>query len=702
MRAVAVSLVMISHAGAPWLQGGYIGVDVFFVLSGFLITGLLLRDASENGSVSIAKFYGNRAKRVLPAATVVLVATLLAAVGLLNYVRAGAIVKDTIWAALFSANIRFASVGTDYFARDLPPSPLQHFWSLAVEEQFYLMWPLLVGFVLVVGTNKHRPAASRTEGRRAWLGGVLAMICVASLVWSVVATAGSPSTAYFSTFTRAWELGAGALLAIFASRLGSLPATFKAAMSWGGLLVIITAAVWFTEATAFPGVAALAPVLGTVGIIIGGMANKGNDRRLPRFGARALLSRQPLRWTGDASYSLYLWHWPFLVIGAAFLGESELPFTTNLLLLAGATAVAALSYHFVENPIRNRESFRISPSSATILWPVAITPVLVLAMFLQPRLQMIPVQQAAAGARIADTLQNDGTTPAADTGNRVTDQIVSTLALAERNSPIPGILEPAVSEVADDHNYLPEACMANSGKSSSDLCDLGRKTARNLAVIFGDSHAAMYVPALDRWARKSGYRLVPVIKNSCPSIEVTPVRRDEVSSDCTDWQRWAFEQIAHLKPQLVLLSNLGSMHVAKADGSPANGSEASSLWGRGVESSIRRLKEAVPRVVYVGNAPRLKAPPTDCLATGELTLGTCVLAGEEVQFSDAANRIGAEVAIASGAEYIDTTAWYCFEGSCPLIVGTTVVWADNGHITATRSRQLAPAFTLALDKKVGS
>jgi peptidoglycan/LPS O-acetylase OafA/YrhL len=702
MRAVAVLLVMLAHAGAPWLPGGYIGVDVFFVLSGFLITGLLMRDASASGTVSIAKFYGNRAKRVLPAATVVLLTTVLAGVALLNYVRAGAIVKDSIWAALFSANIRFATLGTDYFARDQPTSPLQHFWSLAVEEQFYLVWPLLVGLVLVMGTNKRRKAADRAEARRTRLGGLLALICVASLLWSVLDTSRSSDTAYFSTLTRAWELGAGALVAIFAARLASLPARVKAVLAGGGLLVIISAAMWFTDATAFPGVAALAPIVGTVGIIVGGMTSKSGSGRRGPFSATALLGRQPLRWIGDASYSLYLWHWPFLVIGAAYLGERELPFASNLLLLGCAGVVAALTYHGIENPIRNRKSFRNSPSSALILWPVALTPVIVLAMFLQTRLQLIPVQQAAEGAQIAQTLQEDGTTPSARTGNRVTDQIVRTLALAQRKSPVPGFLEPQVSKVADDHEYLSKDCLANIGESSSDLCNLGKRGARRSAVIFGDSHAAMYVPALDRWATDNGFRLVPVVKNSCSSIDVVPVRHDEVASDCVKWQRWASERIARLKPDLVILSNLGTMDVARRDGSPATGAEAEDVWRRGVESSILTLKKVTSRLVYLGDSPGLNEPPTDCLATKSLTLGTCVFAGAQLQSRDEANRIGAEVAASNGAEYVDTTPWYCYEGSCPLVVGTTVVWSDTSHITATRSRELEPAFNLALAIRHGS
>jgi peptidoglycan/LPS O-acetylase OafA/YrhL len=366
MRGVAVLLVVLSHAGLAAVAGGYVGVDVFFVLSGFLITGILLKEARHEGKVSIARFYGNRAKRILPVGALVLIVTALAGAWTLNLVRARSLFDDITAAALFVANWRFAIGETDYFAQGQPQSAVQHYWSLAVEEQFYFLWPLLVGAAFYGVRKFHRAEENR---RQLMLGAVLAVITVASFAWSVMQTNNTPTFAYFSTFTRAWELGVGGLLAIFATSLRRLPALVKAAASWLGIAAIVASALLYTEGTPFPGAAAALPVLGTTGILIGGMTG-------PRFGARVLLEVLPLRWLGDISYSLYLWHWPLLILGSAYLGRT-LNTGENLMLVAVAILLSALSYYLLENPIRNKASLRREPQHALVFWPAAVAAVVV-------------------------------------------------------------------------------------------------------------------------------------------------------------------------------------------------------------------------------------------------------------------------------------------------------------------------------------
>ena len=182
LRAVAVLLVALGHAGVPFLSGGFVGVDVFFVLSGFLITGILLAEFAERGAISLPRFYLRRARRILPAAVLTLVVTDIAAHHLLNFVRAREAVSDSIWSALFVANFHFARQGSDYFAQGQPPSPFLHFWSLAVEEQFYFVWPSLLALLLALRLRRRLLA-------------VLAAIAAGSLVWSIHVTTSSPATA---------------------------------------------------------------------------------------------------------------------------------------------------------------------------------------------------------------------------------------------------------------------------------------------------------------------------------------------------------------------------------------------------------------------------------------------------------------------------------------------------------------------------
>ena len=320
LRAVAVLLVVFYHAGLSGVSGGYVGVDVFFVISGFVITGLLLRERGTSGRTSLIAFYGRRSRRIIPAATLVIVVTVV-----ITYVRIGVVfgnqtATDARWTAVFLANFHFASVGTNYLTAQLPPSPLQNFWSLAVEEQFYLVYPSL--FLLV--------AAVRTRwSLQARLFVCLVIVIAVSFTLSVAQTASSPTVAYFSPFTRAWELALGALIAVSIKWLLTIPKGVGAALTWLGLAGIAYGAVAFDNATAYPGYHVAIPVLGAALVIAGGT-------RTSKWAAESVLRRGPLQWVGKLSYSIYLWHWPILIIAADAAGATSLPFHRNIVWLVVA------------------------------------------------------------------------------------------------------------------------------------------------------------------------------------------------------------------------------------------------------------------------------------------------------------------------------------------------------------------------------
>ncbi|MGH3054306.1 MAG: acyltransferase family protein, partial [Gaiellaceae bacterium] len=345
LRAVAVLLVVLTHAGVGFMAGGFVGVDVFFVLSGFLITGLLLAEARKTGSVSLLGFYVRRARRILPAAMLTLVATDIAAYVLVNFVRARETVDDSLHAAGFAANFHFAARGFDYFAQSEPPSPLLHYWSLSVEEQFYLVWPLLLSLTLFGMAWLLRRRTAGSERRLLWLIGTLTAL---SFVYSVHLTATSPTTAYYSPFTRAWELGLGATLAVGAATLARLPAAAKVLLGWSGIAAIAVAAVVFSSATPFPGWAALLPTVGTACAIVAGMGD-----RMPRLAVGRWLGVRPMSMIGDRSYAFYLWHWPVLILAAGYAGHT-LSVPVKLDLMVGAFLLSCLSFALIENPIRHR------------------------------------------------------------------------------------------------------------------------------------------------------------------------------------------------------------------------------------------------------------------------------------------------------------------------------------------------------------
>ena len=335
---------MLYHAGVPGIRGGFVGVDVFFVISGFLITGLLLREADTSGRVSLPKFYARRCRRILPAATVLVVFTVLASYHWLGFLMGNSVADDAKWATVFLANIHFAFIDTQYFSSQAPPSPLQHMWSLSVEEQFYFVWPVLVLLVAAV---------ARRISLRLRLGVVLGLITVASFIWSVVQTSDNEVWAYFSPFTRAWELAIGGLLAVAAPLVGSIPTKCAWVMGYLGFIGIVLSGVLYSAQTPYPGSAVALPVMGAVLVIGAGSALGGP-------GVERLLAPRPVQWLGARSYSWYLWHWPLLVIPAEYAGKS-LSVWDNLFWVLVALVAAMLSYWVIEKPIRGSRALRARP-----------------------------------------------------------------------------------------------------------------------------------------------------------------------------------------------------------------------------------------------------------------------------------------------------------------------------------------------------
>ncbi|MDT5067611.1 MAG: hypothetical protein QOK02_3766 [Mycobacterium sp.] len=336
LRAVAVGLVLLYHGFNVPVTGGFVGVDVFFVISGFLITSLLLREHSKTGRVSIFDFYARRVRRILPASALVVVATVLAANHFLGFIAGNSVATDAKWTAVFAANIHFALIGTDYLGSQLPPSPLQHMWSLGVEEQFYLVWPaLFLLLVVIIRGARHRTA----------LAGALVIVGGASLAWSVIETMSNGTWAYFSPFTRAWELALGALVAVLTPTIARLkPVWASEVLGLFGVIGIVISGLMLTSSMPYPGSAVALPVVSTALVITAGCANT-------KTVVARVLSVRPMQWLGARSYSLYLWHWPILIIAAQYAGH-DLSVWQNAGLLLLAVFASALTYRLVENPVR--------------------------------------------------------------------------------------------------------------------------------------------------------------------------------------------------------------------------------------------------------------------------------------------------------------------------------------------------------------
>ncbi len=370
LRAVAVLIVIGAHAGLSPLTGGFVGVDVFFVISGYLISRLLFLEAARTGTISLRRFYARRARRILPAATVVSLVTMVGALIWLSAQQALEVVYDVLWSTFFLANFRFSQRGIDYFAQDQSPSPMQHYWSLSVEEQFYVVWPLLL-LGCLAWTARRRGANKAPEGSslgrlpRVPLLTALTVMTLVSFGYAAILTHTSPITAYFSTAARAWELGVGAILALIAPAIASMMGShLRSLIAATGLSMIAVSCIEFGVETPFPGSAALLPVLGSALVLLAGAHPDGSRPLVSR-----MLGWAPMRTIGDWSYSLYLWHWPVLILATEALGRALLPAETALALVA-IFGLSAATFWWIESPFRDRRPR--SPGRSLALYPVVV------------------------------------------------------------------------------------------------------------------------------------------------------------------------------------------------------------------------------------------------------------------------------------------------------------------------------------------
>ena len=355
LRAIAILLALVYHADIPPFSGGYVGIEVFFVISGFVITGLLLREHEKTGHTSLRSFYGRRVRRILPMATLVIIVTIIASYVFIGATVGGQTAVDGRWAAVFLANFHYAATDTNYLVAQSPPSPLLNYWSLGVEEQFYIVYPALF---LFLGWWTRR-GSFRTR-----LTVVLVAVIVASYSYSIVFTASNAQSAYFSLLVRSWELALGGLIAVYSPELRRIPRAWAAIGSWVGLAVILVASVTLTPASVYPGALVAIPTL-AAGLVIAAGASA------PTGGVELLLRRQPFPYLALISFSLYLWHWPILEIAAQRRGVATLPVWDNIALLLGAGILAALTYEFIENPVRHNK-FLVSRRWASLALGVCL------------------------------------------------------------------------------------------------------------------------------------------------------------------------------------------------------------------------------------------------------------------------------------------------------------------------------------------
>jgi peptidoglycan/LPS O-acetylase OafA/YrhL len=662
LRAVAVTLVLLSHAGFGFAEGGYVGVDVFFVLSGFLITSLLVKEVHDTGRISIAGFYARRARRILPAASAVTIASIIGAWLWFPITRLEAVLQDAFTVIVYVVNYRFIAQETEYLNADQMPSPFQQFWSLAVEEQFYVVWPLLLlGLLALV---KRRPDRLVRTGIA-----FASVIFAISLVLSVYVTQQSQPVAYYAAHTRAWELAAGALLALSLPALKRTPKHLAWVLGIIGLGAIICSGVLYTDGTPFPGYTALLPVAGTALVIIAGTAKGTNP-------VSSLLGTGPFQFVGKISYSLYLWHWPILILIPLAVGAEQGP-VLNVVLLLGAVAVAQFSYEYIEEPFRKAKLMArpVPGIGAGVLCSMIGLAVLLAFTTVYSK---VPQNQEPVDFGAIEQAADD---------EQIKEQLRAALELTQA----PDELTPALADVANDEPVIyGDGCHVDTdGVDLPDDCAYGDTDSATVVYLFGDSHAAQWFPAMEALAVDRGWKLVPRTKSACTpvSVAVDNSTLDREYTECADWRDKVFEELATVQPALIVIAGSDAAPVVDA-------SEGGGLgrWRNGWGETLGRIPDATKVAALTDTPWSFDLSAADCVSLH--SLAEC---NDDygIEFTER-RETGIEVQQGAGATVIDTSAWFCVDGQCPVVVGDLLVYRDNHHMTTPYATSLAEVLGAAL------
>ncbi len=648
LRAVAVIFVLLHHAQQTLLPGGFAGVDVFFVVSGFVITTQLVKEVDRTGRVDLVAFYSRRAKRLLPAATLVLIVTTVAAWLLASRVQWVTISGDIVGSALYVVNWVFAARSVDYLAEDVDPSPVQHFWSLAVEEQFYFIWPVLILGLSVLAVVWRRQAGKTDGGdtsrstRTVLALGLTVVVVLPSLAWSVWYTASEPQQAYFVTTTRLWELGLGALVAVLAPVWMLLPRVVADALGWVGLTLLLASAVVLDTSVAWPGSAALWPTVATATVIVAGFGAGS-------WGPVRALGWAPMVWIGGLSYSLYLWHWPLLRMVEWQLGPVSL--SQGLAVVVLSVVPAWVGYRLVEHPVRYAPSLRASPRFA---------------LSVGANLTLVSVVAGLA-------LWTAANASAPPTSAGTTKEVISNSG----DGPLFDVITPDPLRATEDVPELyDQGCQNALDDATVNQCLWGDEDGDVVVAVVGDSKIAQWAPALDAIAKDQGWRVESYTKSGCAMNTALTVVESGDFENCRQWGAAVLEGLEQDPPDAVVVSAVRSSAV------DANGEDTAEGLVAGYEDTWGRLIEAGSQVVAISDTPQPGGEkPYECVADNMEDPNVACSWPSKDGSGSAGLRAAAEKV--DGATYIDMNRYVCPDGTCPAVYRNVLTYRQGSHITAT-------------------
>ncbi|MDQ3723342.1 MAG: acyltransferase [Actinomycetota bacterium] len=664
LRAIAVLTVVMYHVWPESMPGGFVGVDVFFAISGYLITAHLLREVESTGALSLWGFWARRARRLLPAALVTL---FVCAVGTLLFV------PQVYWqqflteigaSTAYFQNWQLASDAVDYLATDNRASPVQHFWSLSAEEQFYIAWPLLIAL-----------GAWLSNGRVA-IFFVLGLVTGSSLAYSITETASNPAAAYFITPTRAWEFGAGGLLALLGARAWQLPDAARAALSWAGLLAILYASVFYSTDTAFPGSAALAPVLGTLAVILAGLPRA-------RWAPSPALRLRPAQFLGDISYSVYLWHWPLLVFAPFVLVDPGLD-ATRVTVIVLTVLLGWVTKALVEDPVRRSAWLSSQPR---MTFACSLAAMALVAGVLASGATHVQAQIREAERQSAKVVDN--TPPCFGAAARDVDKPCQNAALRTQVVPLP--------VAARIEAYAP--CERFHREGGLSQCDFGAqraKASRTIALV-GDSHASHWRTPLDAVAKQNGWRGVSITRTSCPFSQATKKLAEPTRSQCKDW-------VKKLPGYFRAHPEIDTVFVVGITGGTVTVPRGRTMFEakvNGVRNAWRTLPDSVKHIIVIRDTPRIAGDTVDCvdraIATGERADIACAVPRSIAVEADP-QAVAARQSGSARMQVVDLTDRFCSDRLCFPVVGGALVFKDLHHFTLVWAETLGPPLARAVQR----
>lgn len=701
LRAVAVILVMVFHAFQDLLPGGFVGVDVFYVLSGFLITNILWTGMRAKKPLRLSEFYARRVRRIVPAAAVVLITT-----AIVSFILPKSVYRafgfDILAATWNVGNIRSSITQAQYFQEAGLPSPVLHFWSLAVEEQFYIVWPLLILATLWITRRMQLNVKASTNV----LTSVLGVVFTGSLLTSIITSQFASLDAFYLLPSRAWELAAGALVAVQWSTVSQCAGRLGAWGSWVGLGAVVASGVAAPTLTLVSGTTPLLAVFGTVLLV----ASSSQTNRV-----NGALSVRPLRAMGRWSYSAYLWHWPLLVFGGAlFAGVVPAP-VAKLTLLVLAVGLAAVTYRFVEVPARTRALFTGSRENTFLmggLLNMAVTLAAVGLVITGPASTIVPLSTASGSATgewdttpvprdaAANPIYNSQYEDSRPIPLRASSaEIEAQIAAAVKTDTVPDNLVPSLGKVLDEYQNTIQKYHCNNDWTQTYWpdCEFGDLSSSKTVWLLGDSRAAQWFPAAHMFAVKHHLKLIVHTKNACPTINTMltlhlandPDPAAKPYKACLTWNRKVISELKSLsqKPEMILVSNAGW-----------DTTDYQEPYAR----TLATYKSLAKQVVVIEDTPHTGHDMDVCLSTHKTSATQCIVSWKDALPSWEHDH-ARTAASTAGVGFVETSQWLCNRSAgCPGMADGVNLYRDGEHISSGAARWLFPVLDAELTKYLPS